>query len=292
MSQATAVTTGRPSLVSKMAARFGVDASKLLDTLKATAFKVKDGGVSNEQMMALLVVAEQYGLNPFTKEIYAFPDKQNGIVPVVGVDGWSRLINSHEAVNGVEFRYSEEVITSDRDEHKPCPAWCEAVIYRKDRDHPTVVREYFDEVYRPPFESTDRNGKSYRKDGPWQTHTKRMLRHKTLIQCARVGMGYVGIFDEDEAQRIVERDVTHVSEVVDQPRLRDQLRTKPPEVERPQNPVTFAEVSSMLHKAKTQDVRDQAATLIAEVADPQQQIELSQLYDQLSGVEDVEAEDK
>ncbi|WP_032251724.1 recombinase RecT, partial [Escherichia coli] len=44
------------------------------------------------QFIALLIVANQYGLNPWTKEIYAFPDKQNGIVPVVGVDGWSRII--------------------------------------------------------------------------------------------------------------------------------------------------------------------------------------------------------
>ena len=66
-----------PSLLSKMAAKYSVDPSKMLTTLKATAFK---GDVSNEQMMALLIVADQYGLNPWTKEIYAFPDRQNGIV--------------------------------------------------------------------------------------------------------------------------------------------------------------------------------------------------------------------
>jgi hypothetical protein len=31
--------------------------------------------VTDEQMMALLIVADQYGLNPFTKEIYGYPDK-------------------------------------------------------------------------------------------------------------------------------------------------------------------------------------------------------------------------
>jgi hypothetical protein len=51
-------------------------------------------------MMALLIVADQYGLNPWTKEIYAFPDKSNGIVPVVGVDGWARIINTHEQFDG------------------------------------------------------------------------------------------------------------------------------------------------------------------------------------------------
>ena len=86
----------QPSLFKKFADKFNfADEKKLIDTLKATAFKVKDGEVTDEQMMALLIVADQYGLNPFTKEIFAYPDKQNGIVPVVSVDGWSRIINQH-----------------------------------------------------------------------------------------------------------------------------------------------------------------------------------------------------
>ena len=60
-------------------------------------------GCTNEQLMALCIVSEQYGLNPWTREIYAFPDKQNGIVPVVGVDGWARIINTHPQFDGVEF---------------------------------------------------------------------------------------------------------------------------------------------------------------------------------------------
>ena len=31
-----------------------------------------------------------------------------------------------------------------------------------------------------------------------------MLRHKAMIQCARLAFGYTGIFDQDEAERIVE----------------------------------------------------------------------------------------
>src|SRR3546814_4773792 len=65
--------------------------------LPISAFK---GQVSDAQMTALLIVANQYALNPWTKEIYAFPDKNNGIVPVVGVDGWARIINSHQQFDG------------------------------------------------------------------------------------------------------------------------------------------------------------------------------------------------
>lgn len=190
-------------LVSRFAERFGVEETKLLSTLKSTAFRQKDGEVSNEHMMALLVVADQYKLNPWTKEIYAFPDKQNGIVPVVGVDGWSRIINEHPQFDGMDFRQSEEMVTMDG--AKPCPEWIECVMHRKDRTHPIVAREYLDECYRPAFEGNGKNG-PYKIAGPWQSHTKRFLRHKTMIQCARIAFGFAGIYDQDEAERIAEAE--------------------------------------------------------------------------------------
>jgi phage recombination protein Bet len=184
-------------LVTTVAGKYGVDPDKLLVTLKATAFKTTME-VSNEQMMALLVVADQYDLNPFTREIYAFPDKKNGIIPVVGVDGWSRIINSNPAFDGLEFRESETLVVAE--EHKPCPEWIECLIYRKDRRHAISVRERFAECYRPPFKGKD----GYEGKGPWQTHTSRFLRHKAMIQAARVAFGFVGIYDPDEAERMRE----------------------------------------------------------------------------------------
>lgn len=162
--------------VSKLADTFGIpESDELVTVLKATAFK---GQVSDAQMSALLIVASQYGLNPWTKEIYAFPDQNNGIVPVVGVDGWSRIINSHPQFDGMDFEQDEDS--------------CTCTIYRKDRGHPVRVTEYLSECKRGVK--------------PWQSHPKRMLRHKALIQCARLAFGYVGIFDLDEAERIVEPD--------------------------------------------------------------------------------------
>jgi phage recombination protein Bet len=169
------------SVLVRMAQRYGVDSDKMLSTLKATAFK---GEVSNEQMMALAVVADQYGLNPWTKEIYAFPS-QHGIVPVVGVDGWSRIINSNPEFDGMDFVEGEL-------DGKLIPVWIECRMHRKDRTHPICVKEYFAEVDRGT--------------GPWKSHPRRMLRHKAMIQCARLAFGFVGIYDEDEAERII--DVT------------------------------------------------------------------------------------
>ena len=160
------------------------DGANLIETLKATAFK---GQVSDAQMTALLVVANQYALNPWTKEIYAFPDKNNGIVPVVGVDGWSRIINSHPQFDGIEFEQNDES--------------CTCIIYRKDRNRPIKVTEWMAECRRSGM-------------GPWQSHPRRMLRHKAMIQCARLAFGYGGIYDQDEAERIVEASpVKHMGSV-------------------------------------------------------------------------------
>lgn len=162
----------------------GTNTDQLITTLKYTAFSVNKGEVSDTQMVALLIVANQYKLNPWTKEIYAFPDK-GAIVPIVGVDGWSRIINSHSQFDGMDFEQDDEK--------------CTCIIYRKDRQHPIKVTEWHDECYRPPFTSNGREIK-----GPWQSHPKRMLRHKAMIQCARIAFGFVGIFDQDEAERIKE----------------------------------------------------------------------------------------
>jgi phage recombination protein Bet len=170
--------------INQLAERFELPQSEeLYQVLKATAFK---GEVTDAQLSALLIVSKQYGLNPWTKEIYAFPDK-GGIVPVVGVDGWSRIINEHPQFDGEEFEYGPTFTHKNKTVHE----WIECVIYRKDRSKPTRIREYFDEVNRDSAT-------------PWNSHPKRMHRHKALIQSARLAFGFGGIFDADEAERIIE----------------------------------------------------------------------------------------
>lgn len=188
------------NIINRFAEKMNIDANNVFGILKATAFKQRDGNEpSNEQMMALLLVAHQYGLNPFTKEIFAFPDKQAGIIPVVGVDGWSRIINHHDQFDGMEFIQAENYLSYP--DAKSCPEWIQCIIYRKDRSHPIKVIEYLDEVYRLPFESKNNGG--YKILSAWQSHTKRMLRHKAMIQCARLAFGFVGIYDNDEAENII-----------------------------------------------------------------------------------------
>src|SRR6185295_17121438 len=140
------------ALTKKFADKFSLKEEEITNVLKSTCFK-GDKPISDAQMSALLIVSDQYSLNPFTKEIYAFPDKNNGIVPVVGVDGWARIINEHPSFDGMEF------IEGGQDQ---LPDWIECTIYRKDRSHPIKVKEYMAECKRSL--------------GPWQSHPRRMLR--------------------------------------------------------------------------------------------------------------------
>ena len=189
----------KASLLAKFGHLYSIAPEKVYDTLCKTAFAE---ATSMEQVIALLVVADQYGLNPFTKEIYAFPDKKGDVVPVVGVDGWNRIANQRPEHDGVEFNYSDDLVRADEDA-KDCPEWVEVIVYRKDREHPTVVREYLDECYRPLGRYPD--GNKY-KPGHWQTHTKRALRHKALIQGYRIAFGFHGIYDPDEASNFIDVD--------------------------------------------------------------------------------------
>ena len=170
-----------------------------MTTLKSTLIKPDREGKmpSDEQIVAFLLVANKYELNPFTKEIYAFPDKAGGIVPVVGYDGFITLARRADPSYKIDEKVSDDLITPEGG--KECFKWCEITVTRCDGSHVTV-REYLDEVYRPPFKTA----KGFVVSGPWQSHTKRMLRTKALIQAFRLTYGISGVFDEDEAARIVE----------------------------------------------------------------------------------------
>jgi phage recombination protein Bet len=178
---------GKPgTALALLATRLQVSEAEVKQSLTETVFKK----ASDAQMTALCIVANEYGLNPFVKELYAFPS-QNGIVPMVSIDGWLRIINGHPQYAGMDIRYADEIATVGKS--KPCPEYIEVSIHRKDRPNvSTPIREYLDECYR----NTE----------PWNNMTRRMLRHKAIMQAARVEMSLHGIYDEDEAADILARE--------------------------------------------------------------------------------------
>jgi phage recombination protein Bet len=144
----------------------------------------------------LLLTAERLELDPLSNEIYAIEKaalagKKAQIIFVVGLDGWNKIINSHPAFDGMKFVESEP----GDDE---LPLYSECTIFRKDRKVAITVREYMYEVHT--------------NQGAWLTHPRRMLRHKAMVQCARICFGLGGIFDPDEAERVSTAQVGYVNQ--------------------------------------------------------------------------------
>lgn len=173
---ATIPTAQKRSLIDTMSAAYSMDPAKFAATVRATCMPAN---ATDEEFAAFLLVAHKHKLNPVTREIYAFPKKGGGIQPIVGIDGWMTLINSHPQSDGLEFQDHFD------DKGKLSAITCK--IYRKDRNRPTEVCEYMEECRRPTE--------------PWQKWPARMLRHKAAIQCARYAFGLAGIIDPEEAER-------------------------------------------------------------------------------------------
>lgn len=213
----------KKSVLITMADKFGMEAQNFERTLRATCVPAK---CSTEQFAAFLLVANQYNLNPLTREIYAFPRPDGGIQPIVGIDGWARIINEHPAMDGMTFNdimNGTELVA------------IECQIHRKDRSKPTECIEYLKECRRDTI--------------PWKQWPARMLRHKALVQTARYAFGFAGIVDPDEFDRIrdTQRRLGEVKEAPFTP-------PPPPTVETPKAPPEVLETKMDLTEAINQSL--------------------------------------
>jgi len=163
----------RMTALESMAMRCRVTEKELTAALTKTVFKECK---SQAEFLALVVVSNEYGLNPLTKEIYAFPAKGGGVVPMVSVDGWISLMNRHPDHDGIEFDYHED--------DKGNLIAIESIIHHKGRSKPIKTMEFMAEC----------KGTT----APWQKSPRRMLRHRALIQGARIAFGFSGIYSETD----------------------------------------------------------------------------------------------
>lgn len=135
-------------------------------------------GASGAEMVAFSMVCAELGLSPMRREVHAMKGKNGQFGAIVSIDGWLSLINRHPDYDGMEIEAVDNPNTGK-------PFSCTVRIHHKKRSHPIVVTEYFDEC---------RKGTE-----PWSQWPRRMLRHRAIIQAARVAFGFAGIIDEDEA---------------------------------------------------------------------------------------------
>ena len=133
-------------------------------------------GARDEELAAFALVCSVHRLNPLTREVYAFPTKGGGIMPMIGIDGWLKLAHQHPDYAGMSWTEGSD--GSDK--------WCECTVFlRSTPEHPVTIREYLSECKQP---------------GPvWAQRPRRMLRHRATIQAIRYALGIAGVMDSDEA---------------------------------------------------------------------------------------------
>ncbi|WP_286237946.1 RecT family recombinase [Neptuniibacter halophilus] len=199
--------TVQQSPIAAMASRLSIDEEQMQGIVMNTLMKAKGNNaqVTNEEFVTFLAIANEYGLNPLSKEIYAFSNR-GAIQPIVSIDGWLTIINSNPHFDGMEF---EDTLDGSGN---LSAITCR--IHRKDRNRPTEVTEYLSECM----------GSSE----PWKKWPARMLRHKATIQAARYAFGLSGIVDPDEAERIKQGNAEE-KEINPQPAARPALEYYPAE---------------------------------------------------------------
>jgi phage recombination protein Bet len=180
-----AETTSLDALIKRALDRSGMTYATFVRSVTQNAF----GSLtvwSEADLERLLLACEALGLSPVGRDMYAVRQEGQGseVVLAVGLDGWARIVNRHPEFDGMEFTESPELLDG-------VPAWIGCTIHRRDRRFALTVKEYLCECKRD--------------SGAWQTHPRRMLRHKALVQCARLAFELptpLGVYDPDEAERV------------------------------------------------------------------------------------------
>ena len=121
-----------------------------------------------QTLLTLLRLARANNLDPLKEEVALALYEDCHWQAYITVEGYSKILNSHPAFDGISFTESPEKTNG-------IPIWMECTIYRKDRSLPIVVREYFEEVKG--------------EQAIWQRMPRRMLRHRVMQQCARLAVG-------------------------------------------------------------------------------------------------------
>lgn len=203
---AAPVTPGFQRATSQLSEFLGIEPRMMVDTLKKQCFLgMPSENVSDAQLAAFISVANVLELNPLVPgQLYAYPSKNGGIVPVIGPDGVFKKLDEHISsgkLDGFACTVFPEVPTGPADK----PTHATATIWRKNSDHPSTFTAYFSEWY------LDSNPN-------WKTRPRHMLWLRAIKQCARQVIHGIP-FDEDE---VVMGDLKNVTPNEDQPPKRSE----------------------------------------------------------------------
>jgi phage recombination protein Bet len=147
------------------------DNRALVEAMKAHVSRAAKGATDVE-VQAFVLVCDRLGLDPIMGEVHAMRDRSGTLRPIPSIDGWAKVIRSQPDFRGMQF---EEVRDGDGD-----LVAIDCTMHVEGWQVPCVVREYYSEC---------------RRNTPvWQQMPVRMLRHRAMIQAARIAFG-LGLSD-------------------------------------------------------------------------------------------------
>ena len=126
--------------------------------------------VPAKTILSLLRTSKAMGLDPLREEIGFIQYEDGNWQVYITVDGAIKLLNRHEAFDGITFNQADNLIEG-------VPEWVECTIYRKDRSLPTTAREYYLEARG--------------EHSIWQKMPRRILRNRAIQQCVRLCWGVI-----------------------------------------------------------------------------------------------------
>lgn len=162
-----------PTMTNELATNQRDDLAEAMKSHVSRACK----GATDAEVAAFCAVCRAMGLNPILGEVHAMRDKSGTLRAVPAIDGWVKVIRTQPDFRGIEFAEA-------RDEDGSLVA-ITCTIHVEGWRTPCVVTEYLSECRR--------------RTDPWQSMPTRMLRHRALIQCARVAFG-LGLSDAEDVR--------------------------------------------------------------------------------------------
>jgi hypothetical protein len=129
---------------------------------------IEERSVPQCLLKPILLTSQRLRLNPLLSQIdWELSEKKQWEL-FIPIDGWVAVIHREPSFQGITFNESNQT-------ENGIPIWMECSIYRSDLTYPITVREYFIEL---------------KTEHPmWVQMPRRMLRHKTIQQCARLAFG-------------------------------------------------------------------------------------------------------
>jgi hypothetical protein len=173
--------TGQLVLAStQLAERLGVEKSMMIETIKQQCFRnVRPDQVTDAQLASYISIAAGLQLNPLIPGMmYAYPERNGGITPIVGPDGVMKKLSELPGVTYECAVFPEDVL------QRPTHATCN--IYVEGKERPYAYTAVFSEW-------------EVGNNPNWKARPRHMIWLRAIKQCARQVIHGLPM-DEDEAR--------------------------------------------------------------------------------------------